>query len=213
MKRFNNFIKTSVIGGLLIVSPVVILFFAFRWAFYTVADLIQPLANPIAERTSAPDFVVDALVILLILVGCFIVGNIAATGTGKWLHSRFDSTLTKLAPGYNLVRDIINQVFGSGNDSPFSKGDVARARIFGADIATEVTGIITSVHDNGWFTLFIPTGPNPTSGMIYHLPPEQVELLPTIKVDEALRTIIACGAGSGELFAKSTASKTGAQTP
>ena len=209
MKRFNNFIKKSVLGGLLIISPAVVLFFAFRWAFYTVTDLIQPLANPIAERISAPAFIVDILVILLILVGCFIVGNIAATGTGKWLHSRFDSTLAKLAPGYNLVRDIINQVFGSNSSSPFSKGEVARAKIFGADIATEVTGIITSTHTDGWYTLFIPTGPNPTSGMIYHLPSEQVELLPDIKVDEALKTIIACGAGSGELFAQKGAPTTG----
>ncbi len=202
MRRFNNFIKKSILGGLLVISPAVILFFAFRWAFYSVAELIQPLATPIAERTSAPGVLVDLLVILLILIGCFIVGNIAATGTGKWLHSRFDSTLAKLAPGYNLVRDIINQLFGNGSSSPFSKGDVAKAKIFGPNIPTQVTGIVTSVHDNGWFTLFVPTGPNPTSGMIYHLPPEQVELLPEVKVDDALRTIIACGAGSGELFAK-----------
>ncbi|WP_240554901.1 hypothetical protein [Oceanicoccus sagamiensis] len=71
-------------------------------------------------------------------------------------------------------------------------------------MATEATVIVTSTHDNGWYTVFVPTGPNPTSGMIYHLPPEQVELLPNIKVDEALRTIIACGAGSDELFKKQT---------
>jgi uncharacterized membrane protein len=200
MQRFNNFIKQSIIGGLLIVSPAVIVFFAFRWAFYSVTELIQPLAAPIAERTSAPEFLVDLLVILLILIGCFVIGNIATTTTGQWLHHRFDHILAKLAPGYNLVRDIINQLFGNNENSPFSKGEVARARLFGADIATEATGIVTSIHDDGWYTLFIPTGPNPTSGMIYHLPPEQVELLPNVKVDAALKTIIACGAGSGELF-------------
>ena len=200
MQPINNFIKKSVIGGVLVVSPVVILFFAIRWAFYTVAELIQPLAAPIARHTNAPDIAVDLLVILLILIGCFILGNIAATSTGKWLHARFDNTLAKLAPGYNLIRDIIHQILGNNADSPFTKGEVARVKLFGADIPTEVTGIITSTHSNGWFTLFVPTGPNPTSGMIYHLPPEQVEILPHVKVDEALRTIISCGAGSGELL-------------
>ena len=102
----------------------------------------------------------------------------------------------------NLVKDIIHQVLGNDSNSPFSRGDVARARLFGPDIKTEVTGIITSHHENGWYTLFVPTGPNPTSGMMYHLPPEQVTLMPTVKVDEALRTIISCGAGSGELFSR-----------
>ncbi|MFT5691760.1 MAG: putative membrane protein [Oceanicoccus sp.] len=202
MDRFSNFIRKSIIGGLLVVSPVVILFFAFRWVFYSVAEIIQPLAAPIAQRTSAPDFVVDILVIVLILISFFVVGNFVATGAGKWLHSRFDSSLAKLAPGYNLIRDIIHQFFGGNSESPFQKGQVARIRLFGADIATEVTGIITSNHSNGWYTVFVPTGPNPTSGMIYHLPPDQVTILANIKVDEALRTIIACGAGSGDLFSQ-----------
>ena len=202
MDKLGNFIRKSIIGGLLVVSPAVILFFAFRWAFYSVAKIIQPLATPIAERTSAPDFAVDIFVVVLILIGFFVVGNIVATSAGKWLHSRFDSSLAKLAPGYNLVRDIIHQFFGGNSESPFKKGQVARIRLFGVAIATEATGIITSQHNDGWYTVFVPTGPNPTSGMIYHLPPEQVTKLPEIKIDEALRTIIACGAGSGDLFSK-----------
>ena len=203
MRGINNFVKKSVLGGLLVVLPAVILYFAIRWAFTTVADIIQPLAAPIARQSNAPDVVIDIVVIVLILIGCFILGTIAATGTGRWLHSRFDHILSKLAPGYNLIRDIIHQILGDNSDSPFTKGDVARAQLFGPDVATAVTGIVTSTHSNGWYTVFIPTGPNPTSGMIYHLPPEQVQLMPAIKVDEALRTIIACGAGSGDLFNRS----------
>lgn len=202
MQRFNTFIKQSIIGGLLIISPVVILFFALRWAFYKVSELIQPLAEPLARNVNAPGIVIDMLVILLILTGCFIVGNIATTGTGRWLHDKFDQVMARLAPGYNLVRDILHQIFGDTKDSAFKKGDVARAKLFGPDIPTEVTGIVTSTHSSGWYTVFVPTGPNPTSGMIYHLPPEQVELLHHIKVEEALRTIIACGAGSGDIFEK-----------
>ncbi len=208
MKRLNSFIKTSVIGGLLIISPLVILFIAFRWAFRQIADLIQPLADPIAKNISAPDIAIDLLVIFLILLGCFVVGNIATTTTGQWLHRRFDHVMAKLAPGYNLVRDIVQQLFGNSEDSAFKKGDVARARLFGADVPTEVTCLVTSYHKNGWYTVFVPTGPNPTSGMIYHLPADQVELLPQIKVDEAFRTIIACGAGSGEIFERARIGKT-----
>jgi uncharacterized membrane protein len=202
MSKLNNFIKKSILGGLLVVLPAIILLAAFRWMFSIVSELIQPLAGPVAKLVNAPDIVIDLMVIILILIGCFFVGNITATRFGKWLHEHLDSLLAKLAPGYNLVRDITHQLLGNNASSSFNKGEVARANIFGADIPTQVTGIITSHHSNGWFTLFVPTGPNPTSGMIYHLPPQQVELLTDATVDEALRTIIACGAGSGELFAK-----------
>lgn len=205
MQPINNFIKKSVIGGLLVVLPIIILFAAFRWVFRIIASLIEPLTQPIVAQTGASVLAVDLLVILLILVACFIVGSVATTRVGVWLHNRFDHTLARLAPGYNLVRDIIHQVLGDSSNSPFKRGEVAKARLFGADIATEVTCIVTSHHDNGWFSVFVPTGPNPTSGLIYHLPADQVELIPTIKVDEALRSIIACGAGSAAIYTKAAA--------
>lgn len=208
MQGFNNFIKKSVIGGLLVISPAVIIFFAFRWAFYTVSDLIQPLTTPLTHWVSAPDPIIDLLVILLILLGCFIVGNLVTTGTGKWLHDRFDNTLAKLAPGYRLVKDIINQFFGDTSNSPFSKGPVVKARLYGAEVPTEVLGIVTSKHSNGWYTIFVPTGPNPTTGFIYQLSPELVVILPDIKVEEALKTIIACGSGSRELLDKQATQQT-----
>ena len=203
MQRLNSFIKKSIVGGFLVILPTVIIFLAFRWAFNTVTDFIHPITAPIAENSSAPEYAVDLLVIAMILLGCFIVGNIVTTGAGKWLHSRFDTLLSKLAPGYNLVREVTHQILGDKNDSPFSRGEVALIKLFGNDTPTEVTGIVTSRHSDGGFTVFIPTGPNPTSGMIYHLPADQVKLMPSVKVEAAFKTIIACGAGSGELFANS----------
>jgi uncharacterized membrane protein len=202
MSGLSHFIRQSFIGGLLVVLPITILLVVFRWVFTTVEELIQPLSLPLAQRVDAPEVFIDLLVIIMIMLGCFLIGTLASTGIGKWLHTRFDSSLAKLAPGYNLVRDIIHQIFGDNANSPFKQGDVARVRLFGADVTTETTAIITSRHDNDWYTVFVPTGPNPTSGLIYHLPPNQVELLKGIKVEEALKTIIACGAGSGELFSR-----------
>jgi uncharacterized membrane protein len=205
MSGFRKFVRQSFIGGLLVVLPTTILVLVFNWIFNTIEKLIAPLSVPLARRIDAPDLVIDLFVILMILTGCFLIGTVASTGAGRWIHKRFDSTLAKLAPGYNLVRDIIYQFFGDNPDSPFRQGDVAKVRLFGDSVPTETTAIVTSIHENGWYTVFIPTGPNPTSGLIYHLPSEQVSLLRGIKVDEALKTIIACGAGTAEMFAKAEA--------
>ena len=61
-----------------------------------------------------------------------------------------------------------------------------------------MTGFITD--DQGEIlTVFVPTGPNPTSGNIYHLPREKVYRT-TTAVDSGMRSIISCGAGSSEIF-------------
>jgi len=192
--------KQSLIGGLLVVMPLVILFFVFRWLFFFVTDLIQPATDWMTQHYPVPELVADFLVVILITLACFLIGTLVSTTIGKWLHSRFDQYLVKLAPGYRIIKEIISQFMGDPESSPFSKGEVVRVKLFGIDCPTTVTAITTARHQNGLVTIFMPTGPNPTSGNIYHVPAELVEVVPGASVEAMMRSIIACGAGSDKLF-------------
>jgi len=200
MFRFKHFIKTSFIGGILILLPIAILAAGLNWLFLFVTDLIQPLTDFVVGLLQMPELLGDILVIGFIAILCFVIGSIVSTSLGKWAHQHFDKYLTRLAPGYRLIKEVIDQFFGDKANSPFANGEVAKAKIFGGSSETTVTAIVTSKHDDGSYTVFVPTGPNPTSGNMYHLKASQVELFPGIKVEEMMRSIIACGAGSGELF-------------
>ena len=68
---------------------------------------------------------------------------------------------------YKLIKEIVLQFFGDSSSSPFSSGEVAIVQLFGATCPTTVTAIVTSKHDDGTITIFMPTGPNPTSGNIF----------------------------------------------
>lgn len=196
----KKFIKTSLFGGLVVILPIAILGFFFKWLFKLVTDLIQPLTDFAASRYDFPELVADILVIAIILISCFFVGVIVRTKLGNILHRLFDDILQKLAPGYRMVKEVVVQIFGSPENSPFANGMVARVKLFGVDCPTEVTALIVDHYDEDTYTIFMPTGPNPTSGNIYHVNKSQVVLCPDIKLDSAMRTVIACGAGSGDLF-------------
>ncbi|MAY38757.1 MULTISPECIES: DUF502 domain-containing protein [Spongiibacter] len=199
MNKFKQFIGQSFLGGILVIAPIIILLLAMRWAVNAVQSLIAPLTGPLVKLSGAPPLLVDLLVIIVILFACFLVGTVVATSAGRFAQNFIDSHLSRFAPGYRLIRDIIQQVFGGDKNSPFTKGEVAVVQLYGVENPARVTAIITSRHDNGWFSVFVPTGPNPTSGFIYHLPPECVVPRPDIKLDVAFKSIIACGAGSAEL--------------
>ncbi len=188
------------VAGLLALLPIAILGFFFRWLFGILTDLIQPFTNILIRSTGLPEIASDLIVCLIIVICVFMIGLLVTTSFGLFLHTRFDVTLQRVAPGYQMVKDIVNQFMGDKSNSPFRKGAVARVRIFGGAIDTSVTAIITSQHEDGSYTVFVPTGPNPTSGFIYHVPAEYVELRPDIKIESAMRTVIACGAGSDKLF-------------
>jgi len=196
----KKFIKTSLFGGLVVILPITILGMLFKWLFNVVTDLIQPLTDYASGRYPVPEIVADAIVITIILLTCFIVGVIVQTKLGNLLHQLFDDVLQKLAPGYRMVKEVVVQIFGSSDSSPFANGMVARVKLFGADCPTEVTALVVDHYDDDLYTVFMPTGPNPTSGNIYHVHKDQVTLFPNVKLDSAMRTVIACGAGSGDLF-------------
>ena len=200
MLRVKNFFKTTLFGGIVVILPVVIISFFIRWLFKIITDLIQPLTNYALATYHIPEIVADSLVIALIILVCFFVGVVVQTTIGNYLHRIFDDILIRLAPGYRMVKEVVVQIFGQSEDSPFLNGQVARVRLFGDQCPTEVTALITDHHADGTYTIFMPTGPNPTSGNIYHVQPSQVTLCPEIPLDSAMRTVIACGAGSGNLF-------------
>jgi uncharacterized membrane protein len=74
---------------------------------------------------------------------------------------------------------------------------VALVNIFGTD--TLVTAFITDEHADGSYTVFVPTGPNPTSGFMYHMKRKYVHKV-DYPMEEAMRTVISCGSGSRKIL-------------
>ena len=200
--KLKMFLRKSLFGGIVVLLPLVILSLILKWAFFFVTDMIQPLTNYVTSNYGFPELGADVIVVMVIFLTCFSVGTLVSTGLGKWLHHHFDQYLFKLAPGYKIIKEIVSQFFGDSESSPFSSGEVARVQLFGEQCPTTVTAIVTSKHEDGTITIFMPTGPNPTSGNIYHVPESLVEFCPDISVENMMKSIIACGSGGGKLFAK-----------
>lgn len=205
MKRLKSFIRMSLLGGLVVILPVVLLTITFKWIWNFISDRIQPVTNLILSITEIAGLrfqsdmqklFADIIAILVILIICFIVGVIVRTKVGKYLHKQVEKRILARFPLYNLFRETILQFFGTKR-MPFSK--VAVANIYGNE--TMVTAFITDEHDNGMVTVFVPTGPNPTSGNIYHLKEEFVHPVDA-PVEDTMRSIISCGAGSKNILSK-----------
>jgi len=65
------------------------------------------------------------------------------------------------------------------------------------DNETLMTGFIRDEYPDGRCSVFVPTGPNPTTGLIFHLKSEPVHP-GNVSVEEAIRSMISCGAGMGK---------------
>jgi uncharacterized membrane protein len=194
MDRIKTFIKTSVLGGLAVILPAILLILIFRWLFNWITDIIQPLTNLMIARGQFQEIVADVLVIAIILTVCFLVGVVIKTKAGQFIQDNLEKRILQMAPGYPTIKSVVMQFIGK-EKSPFSS--VALVQVFGNE--TLMTAFITDTHENGRYTVFMPTGPNPTSGLIFHIPKKYVHPV-KVSVEEAMRSVIGCGAGSASLL-------------
>lgn len=195
MKRTQTFVSTSLLGGLIVILPIAILVLVGRWLFGLVRSWVGPLTEWVFGRVALPALVEDGLVVLLLLLACFLVGVVVRTRIGRFVHNNLEGRLLSIAPGYSLVKETVMQFLGR-KATPFTK--VALVQVFESEV--RMTAFVTDEHPDGRYTVFVPTGPNPTSGNIYHLRPERVQLIDA-PIETALRTVISCGAGSYQLMA------------
>lgn len=195
MKRLRSFLKTSVLGGLVVILPVTILVSLSLWLFGLITRWIRPFSDVLRSYSEYNELITDFVAISLIILSCFLVGVLVRTRLGGFLYRLVENGILKRIPGYSLIRETVLQIFGNRAQSPFSS--VALAQVYANP--TLATVFITDRHADGSYTVFMPTGPNPTSGLIFHLEGRYVHPV-SIPVQDAMRSIISCGAGTSQLL-------------
>lgn len=196
MKTWKSYLGLTLLGGLTVVLPITIFVLLIQWLFGMIADVVSPVSNLLLGWVPLNDYLADLISIAMALGLCFAVGLLVKTGVGRWLHTWIDRWLTKYAPGYKTIREVVNQFVGGSDNESLLKGQVCRAFIYGPDNPVSMTAIVTAKHADGGFTVYVPTAPVPSSGLVYHLPADCVEILAHISVEAAMRTVISCGSGS-----------------
>ena len=195
-ERFRRFLRTTLIGGVVALAPLTLIILLFRWVINVIGRNLTPLVDTILQDPDPNPYFKFALYVITftaILIFFFIIGLVVRTRLYVFLNKAEDRYLLKV-PGYKLVKETVQQFFGK-NRSFFK--EVVLVDIFNSGAL--MTGFITD--DQGEIiTVFVPTGPNPTSGNIYHLQKNRV-LKTKASVDNGMKTIISCGAGSAEVFA------------
>jgi len=194
MGKIKSFIVTTFIGGFLILLPLIVLLITLNWMFEVVSNNFKPISKLLVEAARIHEFLALAISVTTFLGICFLLGLFIRTRYGNLAYNIFENNILKKVPGYRIIKETIVQLFGSQKNL-FS--GVALINLFGNE--TLITAFITDEHSNGWFTVFIPSGPVPTAGFTYHLPGKYVHKL-NYPVDSAMKTVISLGAGSKKIL-------------
>jgi uncharacterized membrane protein len=116
VKALVEFLKTTLIGGLLIVVPVYLTVLLLGKVLKGMIALLGPIVALFPE--SLHHFA-QIIAIALVVVVCFMLGLIARTGLGRRAIAAFEQRVLERMPGFAMVRSVVRRVSGSSDDAQF----------------------------------------------------------------------------------------------
>jgi len=185
----RGFVTNTLVGGLFVVVPVYLAFLLLLKGMQTVGKLVRPLASLLPEAIPAENL----LSLLLVLAVCFLVGVAVQTKAGRALRERMEATFFERLPGYALLRGLTQQLAGNSQEEAWTP---VLAELEDA----LVPAFIIEEHDDGRFTIFVPSVPTPLAGAVYVLAPERVHIL-DVPFTHAIKCVSRWGSGSKDLVA------------
>jgi len=187
MKTLIDFLRMTLVGGLLVVLPIWVSLLLLIKAIKSALVVLHPLAKLLPQTLVHPNVVAFCLLVLI----CFAVGLLIRTKLGQnigdWLEKHFLGRI----PGFSIVHGMIRQLAGAKDEQSFEPALVEIEEAL-------VPAFIIEKHPDGQFTVFVSSSPTPMAGAIYILQPERVH-----PVDVPLRKAMVCvtkwGAGAAEM--------------
>jgi len=192
MKRFLDFAKTTIVGGLLFLVPAVLIILLVKNALELATKILKPIERLLPIEDIAGVAVEHLLAVVSILLVCFLAGLAARTSPGAKLNAWLERAILRRIPGFGLIKTVTKEMANIEYQSDLS---VALARIEDA----WVLSFIVEKLDNGLLAVFVPSAPTPAAGSIYYLTEDRVKRL-DVSVALAIQCIVRLGVGSKELL-------------
>lgn len=200
---FLRSIRTNILVGLLLVAPiaatVVVFNFLFRLATGWMPDLLEPLLDMVQ-----PPALQRLVVLLLTLLLLYLVGLFSLNLIGRRLYRLSDWVLARIP----LIKDIytpasrILEALFSQRKTLFKEVVMLEYPRHGIYSIGFVTAILPSrmarkaagaEPTETWVSLFVPTTPNPTSGVLIFAPRSELHPI-DMPIPDALTFLMSAGA-------------------
>ena len=191
MNSIYLFLKTTVLGGLVVLVPVAVSVYIISAVIKKVLSVLAPIAKALHVQSVGGIAIVELASIVVVIAACFLFGLMVRTAVGKSFGSWIEEKALNLLPGYRLIKKVSLQFAGGSEAVHWSPvlikvGD------------SRQMGFLVEEHSSGEVTVFIPAAPAVSFGAVHMVKAELVE-----KLDVSMRKVVDCitqlGIGSSTL--------------
>ena len=187
MKGLTELIKTTLIGGLLVILPIYLSILLVAKLLASVLALLSPVTAAIPASAQFRQI----FAIVIVLAVCLVVGLLVRTNVGLRAKNAFERSVLEKIPGYTMVRDLAKRISGDETESAF------RPALVELEDALSPAFIIEELED-GRYTVLVPSVPTPAAGALFILPRERVHPV-DVPFTQAVKVISRWGVGAGAM--------------
>lgn len=171
MNKFIRFLKTTAIGGLLFLLPLIVIGALIGQIVPIIMSVARGLGEVIPIKTPGGIGLLILLSIAALLFACFGAGLLARRSLGKKLSENFEKYLLLLFPRYAIIKEQMVSGIGGHKNTPTMKPVLVRF------IDSQRIGFETERTDDGLVTVYLPGSPDPWAGSVVQLNADRVETL------------------------------------
>ncbi len=190
-----NFLKTTLLGGLFVLLPIMLLWIGLK----EIAELLVAMATPIADLFPAGVFdnltAPGAVAVILIIGTSFILGLMAKSAMLSSVGRSIENSVLNKVPMYRMLKIISSALIDT------DKSDISPAIIRDGSGGGDPCYVMEK-HKDGRATVLVPWSPASFAGSIKVVQQADLELL-NCSIDEYSRSLSQMGVGIEECMSSS----------
>ena len=193
MKAIALFARTTIVGGVFFLAPIVVLIVILAKAFGFAKTSLQAVVPHIPGISDLSVGVATTLSIAMIALVCLLAGLVAHTLIAQRFVNALESSVLSKIPAYEYLKQESASALGVAEIGELPV-------VFVPMEGGWQLGVQTEALSNGLVSIFVPGAPNPHSGSVFFFSTDIVRPA-GIKLAAGLGCLRRCGAGASALGA------------
>jgi len=186
-----HFLKTTVIGGVVFLVPIVFLIMILTKAAQLMMMVAEPMAEWIPVDSVGGVALANVIAAAAIVVVCFVAGLLARRALVKTTVDKLETKVLTKVPGYVIVKGMLS---GLHDDEQYQLKPVMAN--FGS---SQRIGLEIERLQDGRVVVFTPGAPNPWSGIVHIMSADAIEHL-DMEMPVYMENVERFGQGTDELL-------------
>ena len=187
-----NALKTRIVSGAIFLIPLFLAVWVLVKIFGLMRELAVSVSSALGFELPMGGVLLNVVTVALVALVCLFAGRIAEKAAAQRLRNRLDNLLLGAFPGYAFVKGLAENI--QQNEAAASSFvPVLLTTGDGTQVAFETDRI-----EGGAVAVYVPGAPNPWSGSVLFVNPDQVKKL-SVSAAEALKILRTLGRGSEAL--------------